>query len=190
MTVRSRSDRWPTIGATMTSIVSSCIALIATAAAAPPVVHQAQHSVEPMTLFQNDKLTACGVRAVFDGPAGGSFALLLVRLDDPNGSEWSVSFKPTDSQDQGAETVSLETDGLTTATLFKPTTPAVPGTVETRGALDETTGTRLIIGLMIGGGTFTVTDRSGASSAFAVPGPLPHEVRSGYLTCAGDLFRP
>jgi hypothetical protein len=146
--------------------------------------------VEPLTLFQDDRLSACGVRATFAGADAGSFALMLVRLAGDNNSEIAVTFAPANGKTVDVTSVSLEAAGIDTALTLKPNAGHAQGEVDHRGAVDEPTATALIVGLMVGGGTFKIAAHDGSVRAFTVPGPLPHEVRSGYLTCAGDLFRP
>jgi hypothetical protein len=145
--------------------------------------------VEPVTLFQDNQLTACGVRATFAGADVGGFDFLLIKLADDK-SEWAVKFAPANGKVSHLANVSLEAAGFDTAVTLKPNVSHAAGEIDNRGPLEEAVATSLVVGLMVGGGTFKLTDKDGTVRAFTVPGPLPHEVRSGYLACAGDLFRP
>jgi hypothetical protein len=144
-------------------------------------------AVEPITLFENDRLMACGVRTTFSGDGGGRFELMLVRIANER-TEWALKFSPANGQVAKDSRVSLATSD-TTLNLPRHST-AVDGSIESRGPLDEAAGTNLIVGFMTSGGAFKVTSTDGKTTVFDVQGPLSHEVRSGYLTCAGDLFRP
>ncbi len=157
-----------------------------TATAAPDLT-----AINPLILFENDRLVKCGLRAAFGtGDTGYSADIVLHRMGDT--AQWVVEvIGPTltaggpSPHDLGVKTASHDTR----KNFSKPVSLA-SGSFEVRGSLEGLEGSTFIQEIMVQGATIGVTPAAGDSVQLILSGPLPQPVRASYLMCAGDLFRP
>ncbi|MBX9925886.1 MAG: hypothetical protein K2Y05_05970 [Hyphomicrobiaceae bacterium] len=159
-------------------------------------------AVEPIVLLDaaegrvaaegDRRIRGCGVRAVFErGPT-----VEIVNLRKGDATELVLTVSGVSMREGGLKGVALATSGEDTATLLSVSTlrlnpaaadPMAAATLEARGPVDPDAGARLFQQLIVGGGTATI-NRSAGPQTFAIPGPLPHAVRTAFLNCSGDLF--
>lgn len=146
-------------------------------------------AVEPVVLFENGQVAGCGFRARV--PAQPLTADVTAFRD---GAQTifvlSAHWPDATAKPQPIINLQLVTATHDTNTSFPKPTASTAGRFESRGRLEGFSGASFIQGIMVGGGTFTITAKDGRTLSFALPAPMPPDVRSTYLMCAGDLVRP
>ncbi len=163
----------------------------ATSAEQPKSSLLAVVSLEPHALFENKTLAGCGFRATAEGEGSNVFADLTAYRD---GSETvfalSARWQSDDRQSRSIAAIRLTNSSYTTDKDFPAVVELPGGLFETRAKLPGFAGASFIQQIMVEGGDVVITDGGGKTVQFALPRPMPHNVRTTYLTCAGDLFRP
>ncbi len=148
-------------------------------------------SLEPHALFKNKTLAGCGFRATAKADGSNVFADLTAYRD---GSETvfalSARWQSDDRQSRSIAAIRLTNSSYTTDKDFPAVGELPGGLFETRAKLPGFAGASFIQQIMVEGGDVVITDGGGKTVQFALPRPMPHNVRTTYLTCAGDLFRP
>ena len=146
--------------------------------------------IEPLILFENDTLVTCGLRATFT-TSGGPLSTDITLHRTGESAAWIVSVAGAAFPKDGPppSDLGVKTESIDTRTSFSKPKASASGGFEVRGALDASAGATFIREVLIQGATIGVTAASGTSQQFLLTGPLPPAVRSGYLMCAGDLFR-
>lgn len=158
--------------------------------AAAPGEAASNPAIEPLILFENDRLVTCGLRATFPSvnrPV--SVDITLHRSGET--AEWIVGFNGSsfDKDSSPPSDLGVKTESIDTHTAFSKPQAGANGGFEMRGALDAASGATFIREILIQGATISLIDAKGLQQQFQLKGPLPQTVRSNYLMCAGDLFR-
>ena len=148
-------------------------------------------SLEPHALFKNKTLAGCGFRAAAKADGSSVLADLTAYRD---GSETvfalSARWQSDDRRSRSISAIRLTNSAYTTDKDFSAVVALPEGLGETRAKLPGFAGASFIQQNMVEGGDVTITDDGGKTVQFALPRPMPHNVRTTYMTCAGDLFRP
>jgi len=164
------------------------LAAAPTLAEAPPVPAVA---VEPIALLLDGKISGCGVTARFAPPGAGSLAVSLTLIRDaesPTGTRFVLG--ADHAEGLIIRHLSLTTGALDTSSRFTRSEQKTKSRFETSAVLEPLEGGELMRSLMISGAAIAVQIEGLTDVKVSLPGPVPAGVRSGYLNCAGDLFRP
>jgi hypothetical protein len=147
-------------------------------------------TAEPIVLFQNNDIAACGFRAA-TAPGALNATADVTAVKDGRATFFLFSIQATgaDAAIVPLESAALLTSTHDTAKDFSKLLLAENGRYEARARLEGFSGASFMQGIMVGG-TITIKTTAGEVLSFALPAPMPQNVRAAYLNCAGDLFRP
>lgn len=149
--------------------------------------------VTATALLTDGQISGCAVQAVFQSATGVSDVRFALVKDSSQrgGTKFVLSGSLNDPS--GTPLV-LEKLVLTTAEAstsgFSALVDRERGTYETSGTFEALEGGTVMRDLMLSGATIALSVRGRPRVDLILTGPLAASVRTGYLQCAGDLFRP
>lgn len=143
-------------------------------------------------MMERDDIVGCAIESEFE-VAGQVLTTRVTVSAAESGNLFQISAtKPSgdDGPSMKLTDVRLKTPRFDSREAFKrvPATPA--GSVALSAELDTTEGAMLMQSLTVLGAEWTVSHGAGSPIVLTLPRPLAQSVRSAYLNCAGDLYRP
>ncbi len=200
---RAAPRRSPTIG----------LAIVAAAAAFAPSAWAADGSmafstpteigpivsttVTSIAMMQDQQISGCAVQAAFELPQTvpqrtADIRFALVRdARQPTGTSFVMSAKIIDRANQpvAVSAMSLATAAANTSRFSQPVARD-DGRTDISGVFDALEGGTVMRDIMLSGADVSITTVSATALRLKIVGPVSSSTRSGYLQCAGDLFRP
>jgi hypothetical protein len=145
--------------------------------------------LEPIVRIAGGAILACGIAIVtgIDGTLTASLRLEKAETEPVFALE--ATWRDERGKARSLSGIVIETGTETTAKLLPPARPSQDG-VKATGPIPGLPGSELMRSLLVSGGTLTVVSPENGTTAIAIPGPAPQQVRASYLNCAGDLERP
>lgn len=151
--------------------------------------------VEVIIGLAGERVTACGVKTMLDQPQRGSAPQIteveLVNQRIGDATEFSLVARQAPSAPP-ITSLTLATTNRSTLDLLGSGRSVSPidskRTFMASGTVDPTQGGFLMQELMLGGAKIDLAFDNGPIQTWRLDGPLPQQVRAGYLHCAGDLF--
>jgi hypothetical protein len=174
-------------------VAATCLVNFIQSASANPI--QPQGPIDAYALMSGRDIQGCVVRSKHVARDQTFETLVQVRKTN-RGNVFSVSVTGTgtdNARDTAAiRNVSVKLIGSNLGRELKAvaSVAGAPNTSSVSASFDATSGAMFMQALMVQGAQVGVTLGDGSTLELSLPGPMPASVRSSYLHCSGDVYRP